>query len=163
MSTHANIVMPYGDFVVYKHFDGYPRSVLPQLMQVVGESSIFVRKRDNDPSSMLFNGSEEELLDEMGYLVCRIITFFAVSDYVRRTSTGLTFTPKDYSAVVSPTAICKGPTIEADYFYFIEKSGDITVQATGTGKKYVIPFKTDLSGVLEQLAMIGEDDPVDPR
>lgn len=163
MSTHACIVMPYGDFTVYKHFDGYPRAILPTLVQTVGESSIFVRKRDDDPSTMMYQGSEEDLLDEMGYLVSRIITHFAVADYVRRTSTGLKFTPRDYSAVISPTAVCVGINKAVDYIYYIQKNGDVLVENVGGQTKFTVGFKAKVDGILEQLALLKEDDDVDPR
>ena len=157
MSTHANIVMPYGQFVIYKHFDGYPKSILPPLVRCVAESSIFLRKRTDDEKSLMFRGSEEDLLEEMGFLVTRIITQFAVLDYMMRSSTGIKFEPRDISGIVSPTKICTAEDMSATYTYRIQKNGDILV--CSYKGEFRVPYKSDLSGVLDQLVLAAEEDP----
>lgn len=163
MSTHACIVMPYGKFSIYKHFDGMPRTILPPVVKVIGESSIFIRKNDGDPSTMMYRGSKKDLLDEMGYLVSRIITRFAALDFIRRTSTGIKLDERELHDLVSPTAVCTSIDKAVDYIYRIQKNGDIEVENVGGKKKFTVLYRAKLDGVLEQLALIQEDDAVDPR
>lgn len=158
MSTHANIVMPWGKFVIYKHFDGYPKSILPPLVRCVAESSIFLRKVTSDENSVMYKRDDEEfLLEEMGFLVPRIITQFAVLDYMMRTSTGLKFEARDISAIVSPTKISLEEDMSATYTYRIQKNGDILVCSHKS--QFTVPYKSDLSGVLDQLALAIEESP----
>jgi hypothetical protein len=153
MSTHANIFMPYGNLILYKHFDGMPRSILPVLSQVVNESSIFVRQIDSDPKTMMYRGTKKDLLVEMGYLACRIITRFAVLDYRRRTSTGLKIEDRDISFIVSPMKICTGSEMAAKFEYHIQKNGDIQfVNVDVGGTPHTLTYKTDMKNALYQLA-----------
>jgi hypothetical protein len=159
MSTRANIFLPYGKLALYKHFDGMPRTILPVISQVVNESSIFVRKVDGDPKTMMYKGCKKDLMDEMGFLATRIITQFAVQDYRRRASTGLNFEDRDISSIVSPMKICTthAELLAATYEYYIQKNGDIkfcNVNVSGT--PHVLTYKSDMKNALYQLAAIGD-------
>lgn len=159
MSTHANIYLPYGDFVIYKHHDGYPSAILPPLVRCIAESSIFIRKRDDDPKSIMYHSTQAELVDEMGYFVSRIITQFAVLDYRRRTSTGIQFEDRDISGIVSPTKVCRGGGMYATYTYRITKIGEIDVFMSNDKRpRFTVPYKADLNGPLDQLMLACEEE-----
>jgi hypothetical protein len=150
MSTHANIYLPVGKLVIYKHHDGRPKDILPVLSHVVNESSIFM------PS---YRGKHADWRGEMGYLAHRIVSFFAVSDFMRRSLTGIRFTERDISSIVSPMAILTQDNMAAQFEYRIQKNGDISFfNMNSTGNPRVLPYKTDMKNVLNQLAAIGADD-----
>jgi hypothetical protein len=179
MSTHAQIFMPSGPLVLYKHYDGRPKNVLPALSMVINESSIFLRTGRGGAGEQMWNGTQKQFDEEMGYLAHRIIITFALRDYRRRTSTGIKFTDKDLTGLVGAMAIEvinrrkwrddqeDDGDLNADYEYRIERNGDISFFNTDLGgTPRVLPYGTDMTDALHQLALIGADDdiePVDPR
>ena len=166
MSTHANIYMPIGELVLYKHFDGRPKNVLPALSQIVNESSIFLTSGRNGGGKRMWNGTDEDLLDEMGYLAHRIVIFFAIKDYQRRTSTGIKFGDGDLTGIISPMSIRVKDDMDADYHYHIERSGDIRFFLKGPVEPQVriLPYGTNMNDPLYRLAAIDDDsEDVDPR
>ena len=166
MSTHANIYMPIGDLVLYKHFDGHPRHILPILSQAINESSIFLTTGRNGGGTPMWKGSDQDLLDEMGFLAHRIIVLFTIKDYQRRTSTGIVFEDRDLTGLVSPIKICTDDSMGATYHFRIQRNGDIvfynSFEEEKTGKTSVLPHHTDMKSALYQLAVIDGDEDNEP-